>query len=177
MATQTPYVDQRKVVIPNTNSRVWYAYTLLVNGRVIGTLKNFNLNATMQLERVREIMQTTGARVLEIVPGHTDITATCEKVLIYQKSLVNCFNYSGDTTINSIEDVIDPFQIVETCKLPQNQGGGYISMVYDNCLINSYGRTLAAETTLVMENATIWIATMYAAIAPMGGEWIRPTYG
>jgi len=137
--------------IPNTKTAVFYAYDIIMNGRQIGTLSRFNPTFTKTIERIREIAVSTGARVLDLVPGVTDISVDVEKFRLYRQSLFEALGYQ----IFSLEDLIDPFDIQEVLTHPD---GKQETLIYHTCLISNHSKTITTGTTYVAETATIQVA-------------------
>lgn len=135
-----PPVDGRTVV--------HYAYDIKVRGKKVGTLQNFSPSSTRALERIREIAYSD-IDTLEIAPGRTDHQLTVEKLEFYNKSLVEALGYE----LANIADLREPITIVETLHRPD---GTKRRISYDNCWINTMGKTVTTGGVTVSENATLW---------------------
>lgn len=146
-------------VLPNVRSAVWWAYTISVNGLAIGSLQNFAPTSTKTIERVREILFDSGNKVVDIVPGLTDITATLERIQLFSSNL---FQAIGRDLV-TIEDMNDPFDILETLNRPGSAGGAPVRIIYANCLFSEFGKTITVGTTFVVERATVQISTIRKA--------------
>ena len=141
-------------VLPNVRSAVWWAYTIGVNGQAIGNLQSFNPTSSKTIERVREILFSSGNKVVDIVPGSTDISASVERILLFSENL---FQSIGRNLV-SIEDFNDPFDVLETLNRPGSSTP--VRTVYADCLISEYGRNITTGTTFVSETATFQISTI-----------------
>lgn len=137
--------------IPNTKAAVFFAYDIMINGNVVGTLTRFSPNASKRVERVREISTRAGGRALEMIPGTTDISIDVEKLRLYKESLFNALGFP----IYSIEDLNSPFDITETLTDPE---GIREHTIYHSCLLSSYSRAVSTGNTLIAETATIQVA-------------------
>lgn len=141
----------------NVRSSIWWAYTLSVNNQPIGNLQSFNPTFSKTVDRVREILFDSGPKVVDIVPGICDISATMERIRLFSLNLMQ----SIGTDVRTIEDFNQPFDILETMNRPA--GAAPVRTAYRNCLFTEYGTTISVGTTFVMERATVLIATVTPA--------------
>ena len=139
------------MTIPNTRARVFYSYQIKVGNKVIGTIQSFGSTATRTLERIREINSDQGTRVIEIVPGTVDFEVTVDKVLLYKQNMLEAFGYQ----VESIEDIVDDFDIEEICHHPD---GKKEVTIYRKCHFSRYSKTVSVRDTLITESATIWVS-------------------
>jgi hypothetical protein len=150
--------------LPFTNSEVWYAYSITLNGVKVGTLRTFNPTNTRTHEYVREIA-TNGGQIYEGVPGVTDYTIRLEKVRLYNRTLHDEF---GILT-NDIQNQIRAVDIREEVHLPldlqnnsvngpaeQDTGDNGVKIVtYEACWITDWGKTVSNTAITVVETMTV----------------------
>lgn len=139
------------MTIPNTLSRVFYSYTIKMNGQEVGTIQEFSPSARKTVERVREISAKQGTRVLEIVPGVVDFSVTVSRITLYKSKLFQALGFE----VGSLEELVTPFEIEETCTFPDGKTETY---VYHGCQFESLDYTISLRETLVTERATIQVA-------------------
>ena len=138
-------------------SAVWWAYTISVNGLPIGNLQTFSPTASRTIERVREILFSTGPKALEVVPGATDISATMERIRLFQSNLLQA---TGNALV-SIEDFNEPIDVLESLNRPG--GSDTFRTVFANGLASEYGYTISVTSTFVSERSTWQFATVREA--------------
>ncbi len=136
------------MIIPNTQTRVFYSYTIRMNGHPIGTIQEFSPSARKTLERVREISAERGTRVIEIVPGVVDFSITVSRLVLYKSKLFDALGFE----VGSLEDLNTPFEIEETCQFPD---GRKETFLYHECQFESIDYTISLRETIVTERATI----------------------
>lgn len=159
------------MALPFTNSEVWYAYTIKIQGQEVGTLRSFAPTQTRTFEYVREI-GTNGGHIFEGVPGITDYKIHLEKVRLYTKRILDYFGIA----MHDIQNQIHSIDIQETTyksAVPpdadpvnanldgarssnRNLGAGGIGILnYEECWITSWGKTVAVGTVLVIETMDV----------------------
>ncbi len=130
--------------IPNTSTAVSYAYTVSINGSIVGTLQGFNPTSSKQLERVRQLQNET-SDILEIVPGRTEHTIQLDRLELYDDD--------SDLTFKVLEEQTTPFNIVE--KISNGQGKTR-EITYSTCWIQSIGKTIREGQINVAVSVTVW---------------------
>jgi len=137
--------------LPRTATAVFYSYTISANNTEVGSLQSFNPSSTRQVERIRQIMFSTGARVIDMVPGTTDTSISLEHVRLYKKSLFEAFSYQ----IFALEDLTEPMDIIEEMNHPD---GLVDFLVYHQCLFSDWSETRTVGTAHVAGSATVQVA-------------------
>ena len=146
-------------VLPtNLKAAVWWAYDILMNQTPVGSLQNFSPTQAKTIERVRQIFFSDntnggGPRVIDMVPGITDISATVERIRMFESNLLQAM----DLDEFSLEDINDPFTILESLHRPS---GGDIETSYSLCLFSEFGHAIQIGTSYIMERATVQIGTV-----------------
>ena len=159
-------------IVPITRSEVWYAYTILVGEREVGTLRTFNPTQTRTFEYVREIA-TKGGHIFEGVPGVTDYTIRLEKVRLYNEILFDAFGISSrdiQNQINAIdirEEIYSPSQFntqdgsISTTGKDTNLNDSSDNLqqigtvTYEACWITDWGKTVTNTAITVVETMTV----------------------
>ncbi len=139
-------------LIPNTNTVVSYAYTIMVGNRKIGTLQGFDPSANRMLDRIREIMNEDDD-IVEIAPGRSEFTIAIDRLETYDQAMMDALGY---TSFEDISQVTDPIQIVETITGPVSKGSPSRTIVYQNCWIQNWSKTIREGTVTVTERVTLW---------------------
>ena len=111
--------------IPITKTTVSYAYTISVNGVLIGNIQEFNITGTRALDRVREI-QNELSDTVEIVPGRTDYTITIGRLETYAQGLIQALGYDASADLSQLTT---PVLIQEEIKDPVTGGGRKIQYI------------------------------------------------
>ncbi len=141
--------------VPNTKTVVSYAYKVLSQGKKVGVLQGFTPGFNRPLERIRELGNTIDDTI-EIVPGRSDLTLSIDRLEIYDSNVLQALispdvNPTGDiTTI-----MMNPIDIVETITDPT--GTKTRTIVYNQCWINSYGKSIREGTILVTETVSLGV--------------------
>jgi PAS domain-containing protein len=120
--------------------------------RKIGTLQGFDPSANRQLERIREIMNED-SDIFEIVPGRTEFTISIDRIETYNQAMLDALGY---TSFEDISQITDPIQIVETITGPVSKGSPKRTIVYQNCWIQGWSKTIREGTITVTERVTLW---------------------
>lgn len=139
------------MTLPNVQSRVFYSYMILINNKEVGTLQEFSPSARKTVERVREISYTQKTKVIEIVPGIVDFSVTVSKIMLFKEDLFKALGY----VVDSIEDLRDPFEILEECMKPD---GNKEQTIYHGCQFESYDYSISTRETIITERASIAVA-------------------
>jgi len=139
-------------LIPNTNSVVSYAYTIMIGNRKVGTLQGFDPSANRPLQRVREIMDEA-PDIFEIVPGRTDLTISIDRLETYDQAMMDALGYAS---FEDISEVTDPIDIVETITPPATKNVKPRTLLYQRCWITSWSKTIREGTITVTERVTLW---------------------
>lgn len=135
----------------NTNTVVAYAYSVTVNGQKIGNLQGFTPSYNRELQRVREIGNTTDD-IKEIVAGRGEFTITLDRLESHDANFAQSMTLRGDNVVPSNQ--ASGFSIVE--KISTGSGGRTRTITYTNCWIQSYSKTVREGTLTVAENVVIW---------------------
>jgi hypothetical protein len=139
-------------LIPTSNTVVSYAYTVLAGNKKIGTLQGFDPSANRMLDRVREIMNED-ADIVEIVPGRTDFTLSIDRLETYNAAMMDALGYAS---FEDISEITDPIQIVETITGPVSKGSPKRTIVYQNCWVQTWSKTIREGTVTVTERVALW---------------------
>lgn len=139
-------------LIPTSNTVVSYAYTILAGNKKVGTLQGFDPSANRMLDRVREIMNEADD-IVEIVPGRTDFTLNIDRLETYNAAMMDALGYSS---FEDISQITDPIQIVETITGPVSKGSPKRTIVYQNCWIQTWSKTIREGTITVTERVALW---------------------
>jgi hypothetical protein len=145
--------------IPNTNTAVSYAYTIKANGVPIGTLQGFTPSQNRTLERVREIMNEI-TDIVEIIPGRGEISLTIDRFETYSQSLFTALGYT--TFPEDLSSITFPIQIIEVLTGPVSAGSPRRQITYQDCWIQSLGKSIKEGTLTVNSNATLWVTKIIA---------------
>ena len=148
-----PQTDQN---MPQTARSVWYAYSILIHGEAVGSFERFSARSTRTVERVREVLFSRGAEVVELLPGGTDTSIDLSFVELYQSSLLEVVG--GE--IHTLEDMTFPLDILEQMRIPQSQGGGRRNLVYLDAWASDWGKELDSGGTKVVESMTFQVRTV-----------------
>ena len=143
--------------IPITKTTVSYAYTISVNGVLIGNIQEFNITGTRALDRVREI-QNELSDTVEIVPGRTDYTITIGRLETYAQGLIQALGYDASADLSQLTT---PVLIQEEIKDPVTGGGRKIQ--YIDCWTNMWTKPLTEGTITVRENITMYPTRVIAS--------------
>jgi len=150
--------------LPVTQSEVWYAYSISLQGVNVGTLRTFNPTQTRTFEYVREIA-TNGGHIFEGVPGVTDYTIRLEKVRLYENELFNNFGIST----KDIQNQVRALDITEEIHRPANiqnkdvsdpsgkaiQSDSVTILNYKDCWITDWGKSVSTTAVTIVENMTV----------------------
>lgn len=139
------------MIIPTTESRVFYSYTIKMNGQVVGKIQEFSHSSRKTVERVREISAQQGVRTIEIVPGVIDFSVSVSRLVMYKSNLYKALGFE----VGSMEEINVPFVIEEECTFPDGKKETYI---YNGCQFESLDYTISLRETLITERATIQVA-------------------
>lgn len=142
---------------------VYYAYSIQLNGKEIGTIQSFSPSSTRNAERLREIRASTGTKTVALVPGREDRELTLQKVTLFKKSVLGYFgeNEVPDpvTIFNIIRNGVD---IVEQLYQPPAEGEGNTApstlldtTTYKHCVPSQYSKAIELGNVFVMENVTV----------------------
>jgi hypothetical protein len=139
----TPYVG-----LPDIPHSVFYAYTISVGTMEIGSFEKFSQKSTRTVERIREIYYNTGAKVIDMVWGGTDITLELSRVELYETALIELFGATGGLEyINTKVDVHEA-QI--------NPSTGTIKLItFKDCVPSDFGKDISTDTARVVESMTL----------------------
>jgi len=144
-------------LIPNTNTVVSYAYTVMVGNRKIGTLQGFNPSANRALERIRELMNEVDD-IKEITPGRTDFDITIERLETYDEAMLDALGYAS---FEDLSQITDPMNIVEEIRGPVAKGSPRRTIVYERCWITSWAKQIREGTITVTETVSLWPERIY----------------
>lgn len=159
--------------LPKTQAQVFYAYQILIAEVPIGTLSSFSPRMTRTTDAVREI-QTTGGKIVEIVPGVTTYTLDLEKVMLYTKVLKDVFGILDHDIQNQIE-AIDIKEQIYKPTVPDGYNGspegnsGYTpqpgtsivqTTTYTDCWITSWDKSVSTGTTIITERMSVVATNM-----------------
>ena len=144
----TPYVS-----LPDTDHSVFYAYSIMIGQKEIGSFEKFSERSTRTVERIREIMYSTGAKVIDMVWGGTDITLELNYVELYNQSLFQAFGVAW----RGLEHVHLKFNISEVKYNPRSLGSP-IAISFMNCVPSDYSKDIDTGTARVMNSMTVQAA-------------------
>jgi hypothetical protein len=144
----TPYVG-----LPNVVHSVFYAYTITIGSVEIGSFEKFSQRSTRTVERIREIMYSSGPKVVDMVWGGTDITLELSRVELYTESLIKLF---GASATMGLEYIITPMNITESRTSPATTGTAVINMItFFNCVPSDYGKDISTDQARIIETMTV----------------------
>jgi len=142
------------IALPLTPHTVFYAYSITVYSRgaqrEIGSFEKFGQRSTRTVERIRQVMYSTGARVVDMVWGGTDITLELNRVELYTKSLVEEFGFSTPVSLehwNSFVNINEVTVRASTKKLR--------TLTFTNCVASDFSKDIDTGTARVMETMTL----------------------
>jgi len=144
--------------VPKTAHSVWYAYTMSVAGVSIGSFERFGARSTRTVERIREILFSSGATVVDMVWGGTDTSLDLSRVEMYTQGCIEVFGKA----VYALEDLNTKFDITEVMTMPTNIGG-YRSITYAGCAGQAWGRDLDVSGAKVIETMTIEVSRVYGS--------------
>ncbi len=152
--------------LPNTRAEVFYSYEIQINNIPVGTLKSFTPRQTRSHEHVREV-STNGGEIVEIVPGVPTYQVTLNKVRLYEDTLFDFFGIVSQ----DIQKQVQAIAIIETLWKPANVLNNQVSgpaeadtagirlktLTYEDCWIVEWGKAIASEGILVVEDMIIQV--------------------
>lgn len=137
---------------PQLSARVYYAYSIKVNGVRVGTFQTFNPQSTRQVLRVRGIANNRGIP-FELAPGPADLSFTINFLSLYTVPLAIALGQSPEVGANlDLNKFFVPFTVDEICHFPDTETE---LVKYKGCQIRQISRTINQGTVQVVENATI----------------------
>ena len=139
------------MTVPNTQTKVFYSYSVLVNGKEVGSVQSFAPENRKTIERVREVSAAQGTRVKEVVPGIVDVSVTLERLKIYKNDVFTALG----ADVGNLEDFILPIDIEEQCQHPDGTTDTY---VYHGGQLSDFGYTENVRETLIMDRVTVQFA-------------------
>jgi len=139
-------------LIPDTNTAVSYAYTVMVGNRKIGTLQGFDPSANRMLDRIREIMNED-QDIVEIAPGRSEFTIAIDRLETYDQAMMDTLGYAS---FEDVSKITDPIDIVEILTGPVAKGSPRRTIVYQRCWIQNWSKTIREGTITVTERVTLW---------------------
>jgi len=142
-----------EVLVPPTAARVFYAYTLKVNGHPVGTFQSFTPSSTRQIVRLRGIANN-GGWPFEMVPAPADVQIAVNHIALYRRPLTAAlgFPFGSNLDLNWMKV---PFEIEEICNIPGSDA--LEQNTYVDCMLSNVNRTLNQTTAQVAETATIQV--------------------
>lgn len=150
------------VSIPNTQHTVFYAHSIHVEGKEIGSFERFSMRSSRTTERIREIAASRGPIVKEIVWGGTDISIDLSRVEIYNRAAMEAFGFS----IYTLEDFNQPVNISE---LQWNPGSDPTSdapdrtLTFTDCVASDWSKDIDTGTARIVESMTFQVRTIVAS--------------
>ena len=142
--------------VPNTDHSVWYAYSMHVNNKAIGSLERISSRSSRNVERIREILFSRGPETVEQVWSGTDTTIELSYVELYDQSVFEALGTSG---IYSLEDWVSVFNITEIMRTP----GDAIRIIdYVDCVPSDWSRDLDSSGSKVIESITVSVRKIQA---------------
>lgn len=143
---------------PSGTHAVFYSYAIVVGNTAIGSIERVSMRATRATERIREVLQSQGPIVKEIVWGGTDITLDCSRVELYSLSVIEAFG-SGKTSIEVFNSRVSIFE--------QRYTGADLTskrtITYHDCVASDWGKELDTGTARVVETVTFQVRYMSVA--------------
>lgn len=138
----------------STNIRL---YANKDNQRIrIGTVQSFAPNQSRPIVRVREI---GNEKIVEIVPGFTDINFSVNRFALYAQNMLQAFGYTSARTLMELHD---PFDLEESMTVPvynaQNKliGTSNEILTYKGCWLQNFSRQVTISGNLIIvENASV----------------------
>lgn len=153
---------------PNTAHSVFYAYSIMGNGKMIGSFEKFGSSFTRTHERIREIMFNRGPITKEIIWGGTDISVTISHVELYNESCYEAFGVN----VFTIEDFNQVVDIVEVQYVPDIPGQPAIpgtwsesgrrnrAVTYKDCVMTQVSKDIDTSTPKVASQMTFECRTV-----------------
>ena len=141
---------------PNLHT-VFYAHTLSLNGNTIGSFGKYSTSSSRTNERIREIKNSTGPEVVEIVWGGTEITVELSRVEIYSSNLFQAMGFQ----IFTLEDLNQPINIIEMQRAPN---GSVRTITFEDCVASSWSKDLDTSTAHIMESMSFDVRHISATI-------------
>lgn len=152
---------------PNTAHAVFYSYSIIGNGKVIGSFEKFSSSFDRTHERIREIMFNRGPITKEIIWGGTDISVDITHVELYNESILEAFGVS----IFTIEDFNQVVDVVELQYIPDNPGAPQQpgtwstgrrkrAITYKDCVPTSVRKDVDTSSAKVAETMTLQCRTV-----------------
>ena len=175
--------DTGSMPITTTNISVW------CNGSRVGVIKKFSVKESRTNEKLKEL-GTEG--VVQIVPGNTrGGTIDVERIALYNSNIFNALGLTrygnfqksseykpsnkGDSyhrpkngtfsnPFKTLKDQRVPIEIQTRTQLDGDANAWYVE-TYVDCWINSFSRSIAAETITISESVTIDYSDVFATYA------------
>jgi hypothetical protein len=157
------------VKLPQHGHTVFYAYTINVNGKDVGSIQKLSPKHTRESYRVGEINYERGIEWREILWGYENITLDLSHIEFYKTSLLQAIG--GLSTVVALAKmnfsfVINEFQYGQVASntsgstdkqgtQPTTDATLLRTITYLNCVPTSYTKTIDRGTIHVMEEMTV----------------------
>jgi hypothetical protein len=139
----------------------WYSYVIQVDGTPLGSFSKFGATSTRTVERIREILRSTGARVIDMAWAGTDTKITLEYVQLFNADIFEMMGYS----VHCLEDMKFAFTILEMMKSPAPADPQMThTMTYEMCVASEWGKNLDISGTTVVETMGIEVGYVSGAV-------------
>ena len=135
----------------------WYSYAMVVQNtagfglKTIGSFSKFSPSSTRTVERVREVLNTSGAGVIDMVWGGTDTKVSLEYTQLFQADIFEALGFN----VYCLEDMKFAFDIVESFAPPGAAAGSGHVLTYEMCVASSWGKDLDSGGTKVIETMEV----------------------
>ena len=147
---------------PQIKGQVFYSYAIFSDGQSLGTLQEFAPSSSRRVERVREVLQSSGSYTKHMIPSTTDHKISLQRVELYGSGSTMRLPGLGNDTWASIEDQVIGLGIMETIKDPVS--GKKDSYTYEDCWVTNASKTVsttAANITMRMDMECARINAMF----------------
>jgi hypothetical protein len=147
------FTDPR-IALPTLDHSVFYAYSITVNSvsgsaTEIGSFEKFGQRSTRTIDRIRQVMYSTGAQVIDMVWGGTDITLELSRVELYAESLMAAFGFATP----SLEHWNSFVDVHEVTSRPADRKTR--TLTFKNCVPSDFSKDVDTGTARVMETMTL----------------------
>lgn len=146
--------------IPRTLTRTSHALSIKANGITVGLINGWNTTSGRTVTPVFEVGSDGSGVPIENVGGNaTNLTITINRYDLYTNRMEEAF---GTPDVVMLTRQSDPFELVESWKLPESTEDGEVAFtgeerfVYSGCWFTSVGRTIRSDDNrIVNANATL----------------------
>jgi len=153
--------DAPSIALPKTDHSVFYSYTITMGATEVGSFEKFSKRSTRTVERIRQVMYSKGAQVVDMAWGGTDISLELTHVELYKRSIIDELQGSDTGGMLDLEQCNIKFQIYEIMTMPTTTGTPkFRTIQYVDCVPSDIGKEIDIGTARVLETMTVQVRTV-----------------